>query len=132
MMRIILFLAMILLTTQAYASNVRARSGATAKVASHAAHKFQCLVDRLEAQGYQIKFMGGWRKRGSVRHSLHPAGLALDINQYSRNVVRPRMPSNEIALANACGLISGRQWRHADSGHFQVGGWGGRSASAED
>jgi hypothetical protein len=87
---------------------------------------FQCLVNRLDRQGYPIHFMGGWRARGSVRHSLHPAGLALDINQYRRNVTRPRMPRNEIALANACGLISGAQWGWADSGHFQLGGWAGR------
>ena len=111
----------------AEAGDVRSRSGATAHVADHAVGAFQCLVDRLEGQGYQIKFMGGWRKRGSVRGSLHPAGLALDINQYSRNVTRPRMPANEIALANYCGLISGAQWRHGDSGHFQLGGWAGRN-----
>lgn len=123
-------LALILILQTAYsaeAGQIRSRSGATAQVATSATYQFQCLVNALDAQGYPIKFMGGWRKRGSVRHSLHPSGLALDINQYSRNVTRPRMPTNEIALANSCGLISGRQWRHADSGHFQLGGWAGRS-----
>lgn len=105
---------------------VRSASGATAHVAAHAAAAFQCLIDRLDAQGYPIRFMGGWRAHGSVRASLHPAGLALDINQYARNRTRPRMPANEIALANACHLISGAQWGWADSGHFQLGGWAGR------
>ncbi|MEH6950264.1 hypothetical protein V4R08_02775 [Nitrobacter sp. NHB1] len=105
---------------------VRSASGATAHVASHATGAFQCLVSALDRQGYRIRFMGGWRAHGSVRASLHPAGLALDINQYGRNVTRPRMPHNEIALANSCGLISGAQWANADSGHFQLGGWSGR------
>lgn len=104
---------------------VRSASGATAHVASHATSAFQCLVDELDRQGYPIHFMGGWRAYGSVRRSLHPAGLALDINQYARNRTRPRMPNNEIALANACGLISGAQWANGDSGHFQFGGWSG-------
>lgn len=104
---------------------VRAASGATAHVATAAAGRFQCLVDKLEAQGYPIRFMGGWRAHGSVPGSLHPRGLALDINQYGRNVTRPRMPRNEVALAGACGLISGAQWAHGDSGHFQLGGWAG-------
>jgi hypothetical protein len=104
---------------------VRSATGATAHVASRATGAFQCLVDRLDRQGYRIRFMGGWRAHGSVRASLHPAGLALDINQYRRNVTKPRMPHNEIALANACGLISGAQWANGDSGHFQLGGWAG-------
>lgn len=104
---------------------VRSMSGATARVAYRATDAFQCLVSALDQQGYPIKFMGGLRAHGSVRASLHPAGLALDINQYSRNVTRPRMPHNEIALANACGLISGSQWTSRDSGHFQLGGWSG-------
>lgn len=109
----------------AHAGNLRSKSGAVATVSHSAVAAFQCLVNALEAQGYPIKFMGGWRARGSVRGSLHPAGLALDINQHSRNVTRPRMPPNEVALANACGLISGAQWRRGDSGHFQLGGWSG-------
>jgi hypothetical protein len=106
---------------------VRSTSGATAHVARHATGAFQCLVSALDRQGYPIRFMGGWRAHGSVRASLHPAGLALDINQYGRNVTRPRMPGNEIALAKSCGLISGAQWANADSGHFQLGGWSGRA-----
>lgn len=105
---------------------VRSASGATAHVANRATGAFQCLVSALDRQGYPIRFMGGWRAHGSVHGSLHPAGLALDINQYGRNVTRPRMPRNEIALAKSCGLIAGAQWANADSGHFQLGGWSGR------
>ena len=104
---------------------VRSSSGATARVASRATRAFQCLVDRLDAAGYPIHFMGGWRARGSVHGSLHPAGLAMDVNQIARNVTRPRMPSNEIQLANDCGLTSGAQWANGDSGHFQLGGYAG-------
>jgi hypothetical protein len=110
----------------AKAATVRASSGATASVADRAAGPFQCVVNGLEAAGYRIRFMGGWRRHGSVRGSLHPSGLAMDVNQVGRNRTIPRMPSNEIAIANGCGVISGAQWRNADSGHFQLGGWGGR------
>lgn len=103
---------------------VRARSGATATVAASAQGHFQCVVDALESQGYPVRFMGGL-SAGHMRNSLHHAGLALDINQTSRNRTTPHMPSNEVALANACGLISGAQWANGDSGHFQLGGYGG-------
>lgn len=105
---------------------VHSASGATARVASRATGAFQCLVSALDRQGYPIRFMGGLRAHGSVHGSLHPSGLALDINQHGRNVTRPRMPHNEIALASSCGLVAGAQWANADSGHFQLGGWSGR------
>lgn len=109
----------------ANAGNVHAQSGATATVAGDAVGAFQCLISGLDNIGYRIHFMGGWRKHGSVRGSLHPAGLALDINQFARNVTRPRMPEAATGIANSCGLIHGASWRHADAGHFQKGGWGG-------
>ena len=105
--------------------NVHARSGASAHVAASAASKFQCIVNKLEAQGYPIRFMGGWRAHGSVKASLHSLGLALDINQTARGVTHPRMPRNEIAIANSCGAISRAQWVNNDSGHFQIGGYAG-------
>lgn len=127
MKKIILVLGIITFSSIAQASTVSSSKGATASVASSAVYAFQCIINKLEAQGYRIAFMGGWRRHGSVRGSLHPAGLALDINQYSRNVTRPRMPSNEVQIANSCGAISGAQWRNGDSGHFQIGGWGSSS-----
>lgn len=114
------------LATSAHSATIRASSGATAKVADRAAGPFQCLINKLEEAGYRIQFMGGYRRHGSRRQSLHPAGLALDINQYARNVTRPRMPRSEIAIANSCGVISGAQWASRDSGHFQLGGWSGQ------
>ena len=108
---------------------VRASSGAVARVAAHATESFQCIVNKLEQNGYPVRFMGGLSS-GHMRNSLHHVGLALDVNQIARNVTKPRMPGNEIELANSCGLISGAQWRHADSGHFQLGGYSGRSRFA--
>lgn len=104
---------------------VHAASGATAHVAASAAHAFQCVIDALESQGYPVEFMGGFASGGHIRHSLHYTGHALDINQLSRSVTTPRMPANEIELANKCGLISGAQWADRDSGHFQLGGYAG-------
>lgn len=105
---------------------VRAASGAVAHVAVSAAGAFQCFIDRLEGQGYPVRFMGGYARGGHIRGSLHYSGRALDVNQLARGVTRPRMPANEIELANGCGLVSGAQWAHNDSGHVQLGGWAGR------
>jgi hypothetical protein len=109
----------------AYAGTVRAKSGATARVADGATSNFQCLVSKLEGQGYPVKFMRGYG-HGTVRGSLHPSGMALDVNQTARGRTTPRMPHNEISLAASCGLLSGAVWRNNDSGHFQKGGYSGR------
>lgn len=106
-------------------ATVRSRSGATAQVAPGARSAFQCLVDKYDAAGVRIVFMGGYGKR-PFNYSLHPKGLALDINQYSRNVTRPATPAAATAWARSCGLIHGANWGHADTGHFQLGGWAGR------
>lgn len=104
----------------AQAGTIRSRSGATAQVSPSATGAFQCLVDKLDATGYQIKFMGGFRRHGSVAASKHPHGLALDINQYARNIVRPALPAGTTAMAAGCGLFHGAIWRRADAGHFEV------------
>jgi hypothetical protein len=101
-------------------STVRASSGATACVASSAASKFQALINDLEATGYRIDFMGGWRRHGSVAESKHPAGLALDINQVGRGRVTRRLPGNATAIAARYGLLHGAVWHHSDAGHFEV------------
>jgi hypothetical protein len=127
MVRQLIFMASIYaLASSAHSETIRSSSGATAHVADRAAGPFRCLIEKLERVGYRIQFMGGYRRHGSRRHSLHPAGLALDINQYARNVTRPRMPRNEVAIANSCGLVAGAQWSSRDSGHFQLGGWPGK------
>lgn len=98
--------------------------GVTASVAAAATGPMQCVLDALVSRGYPVRFMRGFG-RGSVAGSLHPAGMAMDVNQLSRGVTSPRMPSDEISLANGCGVISGAQWTNNDSGHFQLGGWSG-------
>jgi hypothetical protein len=101
---------------------VKARSGAVAYVAPHAAAPLQCVVDGIEAAGGHIKFMGGWRAHGSCRGcNKHPRGEAIDINQYARNVVRPGLPVNSTQIAQSCGVLHGAVWRNADKGHFEVG-----------
>ena len=111
---------------------VKAATGAVAYVSGRAMEAFQCVIGKLEAQGYPIKEMGGYANGGHIRHSLHYSGHALDINQLERNVTSPKMPANEIELANSCGLISGAQWRRADSGHFQLGGYDGKTRYASN
>jgi hypothetical protein len=100
---------------------VRARSGASACVASKAAGNFQSFVSALEATGYRIDFMGGWRRHGSCREcNMHPRGLAIDINQTGRNRVTRRLPSGVTALAEQNGLLHGAVWSNADAGHFEL------------
>lgn len=114
-----------LLIAPAGAETIHASTGARAEVSPQAASNFRCLISGLEAEGYRIDFMGGYRRHGSVRGSLHPAGLALDINQTGRGRVTRRLPSNATSVAEGCGLIHGAVWRNQDQGHFQRGGWGG-------
>lgn len=120
-------LGALLVCSAAEAGTVRASTGARAEVANSATANFQCLVTGLEKTGYRIDFMGGWRKHGSVRHSLHPAGLALDINQTARGRVTRPFPANVDAIASRCGVFHGSVWKNQDQGHFQIGASGGRS-----
>lgn len=119
MIRFIVAAALCCWPVVAPAGVVRAKSGATAHVADGTTGAFQCLVGRLESQGYPVRFMRGFG-RGTVRGSLHPSGHAIDINQTARGRTTPRMPGNEIALAASCGVLSGAVWRNNDSGHFQI------------
>jgi hypothetical protein len=100
---------------------IRSASGATAHVAARASTAFQCFVDKLERQATRFASWAAGAGTAASACRCNPAALALDINQ-RRSVTPPRMPHNEIALADTCGLFRG--W--ADSGHFQLGGWGGR------
>ncbi len=102
-------------------SVVRASSGATACIASSAASHFQAFVAALEATGYRIDFMGGWRAHGTCRYcNMHPRGLALDINQTGRNRITHRFPSGVTALAASYGLLHGAVWSNPDTGHFEL------------
>ena len=102
-------------------SAVRASTGAIACVASRAASEFQGFVSALEATGYRIDFMGGWRAHGSCRQcNMHPRGLAIDINQTGRNRVTRHFPSGVTELAAHYGLLHGAVWDHPDTGHFEL------------
>lgn len=114
------FWAAFLLSDYVQAGNVRSVSGAKATVAGHVAHKFQCLVNKLDRAGYKIQFMGGYRANGSVPRSKHPRGLALDINQTGRNIVTRPFPPGTNQMANSCGLFHGKMWGYADTGHFET------------
>ena len=102
-------------------SSVRSASGAVACVTSRAASAFQGFVSALEATGYRIDFMGGWRAHGSCRQcDMHPRGLAIDINQTGRNRVTHRFPAGVTELAAHYGLLHGAIWDHPDTGHFEL------------
>jgi hypothetical protein len=102
-------------------STVRAASGAIACVTASTAAKFQGFVSELEATGYRIDFMGGWRAHGSCRGcNMHPRGLAIDINQTGRNRVTRRFPPGVTAMAERHGLLHGAVWANADAGHFEL------------
>lgn len=95
-----------------------AGTGAKASVSMVAKPHFRCLIDKLEAVGYRIDFMGGYASRGNS--SAHPTGNALDINQTGRNIVTRRFPGNVTEMASDCGLMHGATWSHPDTGHFEM------------
>lgn len=117
-------LASLSLSSGAGAATIGLPGGPHVEVAGVAAGPLQCVLNALHAVGYPIRFIRGYG-RGSVRGSLHPSGLALDVNQTSRGRTVPRMPHNEVSLAEACGALSGAVWHNNDSGHFQIGGYAG-------
>jgi hypothetical protein len=122
-MRLIVSIALTLLVlSSAQATTIWSSNGKTAEVAGSHASNFQCLVSGLEATGYRIDFMGGYRRHGSVRHSKHPLGLALDVNQTGRGRVTRPLPSSATSIAASCGLFHGALWHNQDQGHFEVGG----------
>lgn len=113
--------------SSAFEAWVTARGGVKVRVAPASRATLQCLIDRIEAAGCRVRFMRGIG-RGTVRHSLHPSGHAIDINQLARNRVAicPSPRLSRVA-ARSCGAISGGDWhRSPDNGHFQNGGWNGR------
>lgn len=100
-----------------------APSHAVACVARRAAGAFQGFVDSLAAEGYRIAFMGGWRAHGSCRRcTMHPRGLAIDINQVGRNRVTRPLPDGTTELAARYGILHGAVWAHPDTGHFELAG----------
>lgn len=134
-LRIKIIAASVLLSTVAEATMVKSQYGASARVHPSAQPKFQCLVNKIDASGYRIKFMTGYTIN-RPGYSWHPHGKALDIDQHRRNVagVKGRiyvpLPRASTSWAIQCGLFAGANWRrNPDFGHFQLGGGSPRSRS---
>jgi hypothetical protein len=122
-MKIRFWIVLLLGIAPAHGAEVSSSGGVTVQVASSAQHKLQCVVTYLETNGCKVRFMRGIG-HGTVRHSLHPSGRAIDTNQTSRNVVRS-CPSRSLSIRAAvtCGALSGASWvRSPDNGHFQTTG----------
>lgn len=102
---------------------VAPHSGRTAWLAPAAAPKFQAFVNELEASGYRVGVMSGWRRSGSCRGcDMHPRGLALDIDQTGRNIMPKgkRFPAGVTAMAARHGIGHGAIWSNPDTGHFEL------------
>lgn len=101
------------------------KTGATARVGTQYASRFQSYVDDLEERGATVKFMGGIRRGHCWSGGLHPCGRALDVCQLSRGRVdhRCNLPArHELGvIAAAHGLYEGGRWANSDYGHAQVG-----------
>lgn len=115
----------VLIAIPAHAGVVMSKYGAKATVGDAYTAKFQAYINDLEANGADIRFMGGNRRgRCSSRH-MHSCGKALDICQLGRGRVdsRCRLPSRSViaVIAARHGLFEGGQWCHHDYGHAQVG-----------
>lgn len=76
----------------------------------------------LERTGYRVDFMGGYRPGHCSQRHMHSCGLAIDINQTSRDRVTRLFPHEATRLAARYGLLHGAVWNHADTGHFEVRG----------
>jgi len=114
-------LAIMCSTVSAHAAQICSKSGECINVAPSAQNKLQCVINYVEARGVTIKYMRGYG-HGTVRHSLHPSGRALDINQTGRNRTRPHVPvSVSNGAADTCGVVSGARWNWADNGHWNLG-----------
>lgn len=106
---------------------ITTKSGARFSVASDHADKFQTLLDRLEASGYQIDpaQSGGYNPRniaGTNTPSQHSFGNAIDIN-WTRNARGKRGdidPALAKSLADELGFTWGGNWSNPDDMHFEV------------
>jgi len=83
-------------------TRVRSQSGSSAEVALALATRFQGFIDDLEATGYNIKEMGGFRPDGPPGGNVdgkgpqyaHPYGAAIDIN-WTDNPAFTKIPANK-------------------------------------
>lgn len=70
------------------AATVCSKSGVCARFNPSFAPTARCIINYVEAHGVHIAAMRGYG-RGTVRHSFHPSGRALDINQTARDDTTP-------------------------------------------
>lgn len=99
---------------------LKSSNGKKAYVHPSAVKPFECLLKGLDGIRYPIKFVGGYGCR-PLRTSNHPRGLAIDVNQYSRDVTKPNVYGwNATKVANSCNLTHGAVWRNPDAGHFEI------------
>jgi hypothetical protein len=130
MARLFFLLALLLVPSTAEPATITFANGKKKiSVNPKAAEPFQKLLDWLEQNGYKVAFARGYG-RGTVRHSLHPSGMAIDINQVARNRVTRRYPAGTTEYAASLGIFHGSKWRSGDYGHFQIGGWQGYARAA--
>ena len=117
----VVFTLLVCLLGQADAATVHSKSGITVHVSPGARAALQCVVNYVEKAGVRIKAMRGYGA-GTVAHSLHPSGQALDINQLGRGVTSPYVPGRvSNAAADKCGVVSGNRWANNDNGHWNLG-----------
>jgi hypothetical protein len=90
-----------------------------------AAPQFKGFFEDLIAAGAPVKNLGGYGRRPNP--SQHPAGLAIDWAQSSRNVVSPAVarwirenPEVLNELERKWGMSGGEHWRNPDTGHFSI------------
>ena len=117
------------LLSHAEAATVKSRSGILIHVAENARSALQCVVNYVEKAGVRIVSMRGYGP-GTIAHSLHPSGQAIDINQVGRGVFgrNPRVPGRVAdKAADKCGVISGNRWANNDLGHWNLGHMASRS-----
>jgi hypothetical protein len=105
-----------------------AANGKATRVNNAALPSFQGFIRELEAQGYNIKSLGGFSPRnirGGSRLSQHAYGNAIDLNPGNNplGTTITDMPENVRALAKKYGLIWGMDWKgRKDPMHFEWNG----------
>ena len=117
-------------------SELKTKNGRGYRVATVVANQFKGFVSDLEATGYKIKTIGGWREAGTGggtgpadpdydqnRYS-HPYGASIDINADDNSygpTLKTDMPSNIREIAAKHGLGWGGNWRSVkDAMHFST------------
>lgn len=99
---------------------LQASNGRGAEVHPVGLERFQCLLKGMEEIRYPLKYIGGYGCR-PLPTSNHPRGLAVDLNQSSRDITNPniyRWKATQVAAK--CNLTHGAVWRNPDAGHFEL------------